>query len=322
MSESLPTPESNKKKGNGGFIAVILLLLIGLGVMAFLWSSKNSELNNCINDNKVLTADMNGMNDMLEGYVGTMSNDLKTDFKNMLSTYDALLEKDKSQADSINAQKAKIEELLDQVERGKMTAHQLFLLRKENETLRKIMKGYVVQIDSLNTLNLRLTSDLDSTRTRLNTTTTERDQYRQEAEDKGELLAKGSKLNAYNFQSMALKPKLGGDMGETNRARNAAQIVSNFTIGENKIATAGAKTVYMRVITPDGKTLQQRTSNIVETDAGKVPYSDKKDIQYANQSIDVAIYYSLNGEEIPKGNYQVKIYCQGQLIGSDSFTLK
>ncbi len=319
MSEMEQTP---KKNNNGAFIAVILLLLIGLGVMSYLWSSKNSELNDCTADNEMLNADMNGMNEMLQGYVGSMSNDLKTDFKNMLETYDALLEKDKSQADSINAQKAKIQELMQQVETGKMTARQLFLLRKENETLRDIMKGYIIQIDSLNTLNLKLTSDLDSTKTKLTSTAAEREQYKQEAEDKGNLIAKGSKLNAYGFSSMALKSKLNNTMTETNRAGNALQIVSSFSIGENKIATAGTKSVYMRIITPDGKTLQSRSGNVVSTENGQVPYSDKKDIQYNNESIDVSIYYSLNGEEIPKGNYQVKIYCQGQLIGSDSFTLK
>ena len=320
MSEMEQTP---KKNNNGAFIAVILLLLIGLGVMSYLWSSKNSELNDCTADNEMLNADMNGMNEMLQGYVGSMSNDLKTDFKNMLETYDALLEKDKSQADSINAQKAKIGELLEQIESGKkLTARQLFLLRKENETLRDIMKGYIIQIDSLNTLNLKLTSDLDSTKTKLTSTAAEREQYKQEAEDKGNLIAKGSKLNAYGFSSMALKSKLNNTMTETNRAGNALQIVSSFSIGENKIATAGTKSVYMRIITPDGKTVQSRSGNVVSTENGQVPYSDKKDIQYNNESIDVSIYYSLNGEEIPKGNYQVKIYCQGQLIGSDSFTLK
>jgi hypothetical protein len=36
----------------------------------------------------------------------------------------------------------------------------------------------------------------------------------------------------------------------------------------------------------------------------------------------MAIYYDLRGEEAPKGNYSVKIYCEGQLVGKDSFTLK
>ena len=119
------------KKSNGGYIAVIILLLLGLGVMSYLWSSKNGQLNDCKNDNAMLNADMNGMNEMLSGYVGNMSNDLKTDFKNMLETYDALLEKDASKADSINKQKEEIQKLLTQVESGKLTARQLFLARKK-----------------------------------------------------------------------------------------------------------------------------------------------------------------------------------------------
>ena len=159
MTDSTQISEPTKK-GAGGYIAVIILLLIGLGVMFYFLSSEKSKVANCGEENTKLEADMDGMNQMLEGYVGNMSNDLKTDFQNMLKTYDALLEKDASQADSINKQKERIEELLDEVKKGKMTAYQLYELRKENETLRKIMKGYVVQIDSLNiqrtVLNLSL----------------------------------------------------------------------------------------------------------------------------------------------------------------------
>ena len=177
MTDSTHTSEP-KRKGTGGYIAVIILLLLALGGMFFWLSSERSKIAECGDRNTQLEADMDGMNQMLEGYVGNMSNDLKTDFQNMLKTYDVLLEKDKSKADSINAQKARIEELLQEVEKGKMTAYQLYELRKENEPLRKIMKGYVVQIDSLNTLKLQLESDLDSTSTQLNLTKEERDKFR------------------------------------------------------------------------------------------------------------------------------------------------
>lgn len=316
------TDTQQPKKSNGAYIAVILILLLGLGAMAYLWSSKNSELNTCKNDNATLNADMNGMNNMLEGYVGNMTSDLKTDFKNMLETYDALIEKDKTQADSLNKQKEQIAELLDQVERGKMTARQLFKIRKENEELKRIMRGYIEEIDSLNTLNLRLTSDLDSTKGVLTTTTVERDNLKGQVDEMGGQLDKARKLSAYSFNSTALRTKLNNTMTPTNKARNARQIKSEFTIGENSTATSGTKTVYLQVITPEGKTLQSRSSNVLQASGGPVPYSDKKDINYNNSSVDVAVYYSLNGEEIPKGNYKVRIYCEGQLIGTDSFTLK
>ena len=78
----------------------------------------------------------------------------------------------------------------------------------------------------------------------------------------------------------------------------------------------------MQVINPDGKTMQTKSSNTVQTDLGNIAYSDKKEIDYQNERIDLAIYYDLKGEEALKGNYKVKIYCEGNLIGTDSFTLK
>ncbi|MDP4797860.1 MAG: hypothetical protein NWR50_03265 [Crocinitomicaceae bacterium] len=314
--------ENPQKKSNGAFVAIIIILLLGLAAMAYLWSSKNSDLNQCKSDNALLNSDMDGMNDMMSGYVGGMTNDIKTDFKEMLKTYDLLLEKDKSKADSINKQKAEIAELLEKVERGNMSARQLFSARKEIETMKKIMRGYIVQIDSLNTLNYRLTSDLETTNTKLSQTTDERDQYKNDAEKSAEQVKKGSKLQAYNFSSGGLRMKLNNTTEESNKAKSVVQIKSAFTISENPITPAGNKTVYLQVITPEGKTLQSSSGNIISTDAGSIPYSDKKDIDYNNQRIDMAIYYRLNGEELTKGNYKVKIYCQGQLIGSDSFTLK
>lgn len=319
MSET----EQTIKKSNGGYVAVIIILLLGLALMAYLWSSKNGELNECANDNERLTKDMEGMNAMLSGYVGNLSNDLKKDFKSMLETYDALLEKDASKADSINVQKAKIQSLIDEMDRNKnISAHQIFLLNKENETLRKIMKGYVYQIDSLNTANYKLQSDLELTTDALTSTTEERDQYKTEAEYNAAQVKKGSKLTAYGFETVGLKEKLNSSMTESDRAKNVVQIRSTFTIGKNLITEAGSKVVYMQVIDPSGKTMQTNTGNILTTDSGQVPYSDKKEIEYKNESIDMSIYFSLRNLTASKGNYKVNIYCQGQLIGSDSFTLK
>jgi hypothetical protein len=320
--ESLQGDQKEKRKGSGAYLAVIILLLLGLGFMAYLWSTKNSELNLCENDNKTLNADMNGMNEMLEGYVGNLSNDLKSDLKNMLDTYDALMEKDASQSDSINKQKDRINELLAQVENGKMNAHQLMLLRKENETLRKIMKGYVIQIDSLNTLNLRLESDLDSTSTELGLTKEQRDALAKKSEAQGEQLTVAAKMQAHNFSSGALKSKLGGSMVETNKARTAAQLKSSFTISENSVTDKGSKTVYMQIVDPAGKTIQLRSGNIANIGGKQIAFTNSRAIDYQGKRIDVTIYQDLNDTELAKGNYQVKIYCDGQMIGTDSFTLK
>ena len=290
------------------------------------WSKKNSELNQCSNDNTLLKADMAGMNEMMSGYVDNMSNDLKTDFKNMLKTYDDLMVKDKSKADSLNVQKQKILTLMEDLDaskrNGRLNARKIAQMNREIETLRSIMKSYVVQIDSLNTLNVKLTSDLDQTNTKLTTTTQERDMYKQDAEQKTEQVKKGAKLQAYAFSSVGLKMKLNNTTEESNRAKSVVQIKSSFTISENPITTPGQKVVYLQVINPEGRTLQNRSTNVVQIDGLPVSYSDKKEIDYQNQRVDLSIYYDFRGEEAVKGNYKVKIFCDGNLIGTDSFTLK
>ncbi|MBM3164875.1 MAG: hypothetical protein FJZ80_05370 [Bacteroidetes bacterium] len=312
-----------KNNNNILYFAIIGALLLGLGSMVFLWTQKRSELNTCQNDNLVLKSDMESMNQMLEGYVGGLSNDLKTDFKNMLETYDRLIAMDRTKADSLNRQKAQISELLNQLNTNKkLSARELLNLKKENEVLRSIMRGYVKQIDSLNTMNIKLSSNLEETSTKLTETTAERDSYKKDSEEKGLQLKKGAKLQAYGFLSQALRMRINNTTIETEKARNAVQLRSSFTIGENNITSAGRKSVYLQITAPNGELLYNRSKTQIETEGGQQYYSDKKDIDYNNQAIDVTIYYDLKGQDLVKGNYKVKIFCEGQLIGTDSFTLR
>jgi len=327
MSEELKTnhfphndgiESSHRRKTNVFSTLITVILLIVVGVLAYLWSSTKSELSES-------NAQMQNLSAMLTDYTGEISNNLSTDLKNMLSTYDALEKKSREQgslneeqAAEIEQQRTQIQELLKKVEQGKWTAAELAKMRRENETLRSIMKGYVHQIDSLNTLNLRLSSDLDITRTELSATSSERDTYKQTAEEAAAKVKLGSKLQAYSFLSEALK----GNSKPTKKAKNTVQIKASFTVGANAMADKGNKSVYLQVTKPDGSIFQSRASNIVSVGNETIAYSDKKDIDYTGEAVNMAIYYDLRGEEAQKGNYEVKIYCDGQLIGNDRFVLK
>jgi len=318
--------ETSAKKSNGVFILIIILLLFGLAIISYFFSQKNNQLNACANENKALKTDMGGMNEMMSGYVGNMSNDLTKDFQNMLNTYDELISKDKSKADSLNIQKEKILTLMSDLDKskrnGSLNAQKIAQLNKENTTLRSIMKSYVYQIDSLNTLNLKLNTELKQTSTKLESTSSERDQYKKEAELKTEQVKKGSKLLAFNFHSTGLKMKLNNTTDETDKARNCIQIQSSFTLSENSLNSAGSKLVYMQITDPNGRVLQTKTNYTIDTDQGSIAYSDKKEINYQNKQIDLSIYFDMGNNEAQKGNYKIKIFCDGSLAGTDTFVLK
>ena len=306
------------------YLGAILVLALGIGTMTFFWSKMRNEAKECAYTSLRYQDTLQGMNKMLKGYIGDMSTDLKSDFKKMLSTYDRLLEKDASKADSLNAQKIKIQAQIEKIEKlqrsRNFSAAQVLKLKEENESLRGIMRSYVVQIDSLNTLNLELELNLTETTNNLNRTTEERDQFKQEVAEKTEQVKKGSKLSAYGFNSGALKSALKAK--PTSRARQAAQLQSTFTISENPIARSGKKMVFMQIKGPSGKIFQRMSSYMTQIGKESISYTEKKEIDYQNKAVDISIYYDVREQGLSKGNYKVTIYCDENLIGSDSFTLK
>jgi hypothetical protein len=184
------------------------------------------------------------------------------------------------------------------------------------------MKSYVVQIDSLNTINIGLNTELEVKKTELITTTTERDEFKKDAEEKSEQVKKGARVQAYTFRTNALQSKWNNTTKETDKAKSTIQLASSFTISQNPLAKAGKKSIYLQIINPDGKVLQANSGNTVDTEQGNVAYSDKKDIDYQNQEIDMSIFYDFKSTKAVKGNYKIKIICDGVVIGTDSITLK
>lgn len=327
MSEEIKKVDSSKK-----VIIILLIAIIGLiGGIAYLskiYSDKIQELNKALGENTKLKSDLNEVNKSIGSVVDIegRSNDLKTNLTKMLSNYDELIKMDKSKSDSLNLEKSKIQGLLNKINtlesQGSLTYSKLLKMERENETLREIMKGYIKEIDQLNQLNKKIQTDLDQTSEKLTSTETERDEYKKVAEETSEKVKKGAKLQAYSFTSSGMELKRNNTTKETTKAKETIQIKCLFTVGSNSLASAGKKTVYMQVITPEGKTLQSRSSNVVNIDGTSIPFSEKRDIDYENNSIDVGIYYDMRGEKATKGTYKIRIYCDGNLIGSDSFTLK
>lgn len=322
-----PPPAPKQKKGRDGIYIIIILMLLAAGVfLGWNLSEKNEQINQCSNERDELTMEIEGLNEMMYDQGLDIGEDVKMNLQNMLTMYDKMEVENSDMADSINAQKEKIQGLMAELEDAKgdkqYYASKVYKLQKETETLRSIMKDYIRTIDSLNVANGVLTeslaetmSDLEDTQNNLSNVTEERDQL-------SDKVNKGSKLVAFGFGTTGIKEKSSGSYKETDKAGRATHVRSCFTIGDNAIASAGNRTVYMRIITPSGTVMNSSQNNSFKTEGGQtLLYSDKKTINYQNQATDVCIFYKLVNEA-DKGNYTAQIYCDGVMIGSDNFVLK
>lgn len=314
----------NPKKRDGFYILIILMLLVLSAVLGFLIVNKNKKIAACQSDYQLALNDIDGMEQMLVGYIDIEKGDMRQELRQMLRMYDEALLKNDSNRDSIEMQKAKINELIADLDsQKKRSAREVYALRKETETLRGIMKDYVRQIDSLFTVNTGLRTELSTTSNRLDNVTTERNELQERTNNLETQVQTGSKLSAYAVTTVTLSYKsIGGGLKENSRAGKVDKIRSCFTLSENTLTKAGKKYIYMQVIGPDGKVISSSSGNVVSVNGVNTIFTERKEIDYANQSIDICIYYDVTQNEMSKGTYVVKLFCDGSQIGSDNFTLK
>lgn len=321
-----PPPKDEKRSKNGIYVIIILMLLLAGAFLGWKLSEKNQAINDCGNQRDSLVTELENLNTMMYEQGLDIGEDVSQNLQNMLTMYDQMQVDNQDMADSIEAQKTKIQGLMAELEDAKgdkaYYASKVYKLQKETEVLRSIMKDYIRTIDSLNVANGILTESLETTMNDLENTQNNLNNVTQERDELNDKVSKGSKLVAFGFATTGIKERSSGSYKETSRANACTHIRSCFTLGDNAIATPGNKNVYMRIITPSGTLLNSNQSNTFTAENGQtLLYSDKKTVNYQNQATDVCVFYKLAGD-IDKGNYTAQIYADGVMIGSDNFVLK
>ncbi|MCE3228815.1 MAG: hypothetical protein K0S32_3366 [Bacteroidetes bacterium] len=301
--------QQEKKKRRGVILWVLIALLVGTNGFTcwLLFKEKNKVIEQKIVTETIIVERDNVKSDLLA---------LQKDFAN-LEASDALMQKD------IDEKKARIEELIKQAEKHKGDAYIIAQLRKETETLREIMKHYVVTIDSLNTLNQNLIAEKKTVLKQLDQEKEKQDVLVKEKEELKTTIAKGSILTCFNVSAKAVFFKRGGKkVVETSKAKKMEKIKVTFSLGENKIAKPGEKTVFIRVMTPDGKEMAKSYDDSYKFTFNKSNgyYAGKETLNYANAEITGQTYCEGQGEYVP-GNYQIEITCDGVVIGSSTLKL-
>ena len=238
---------------------------------------------------------------------------LATELRKMVVAYDTL----KTNNDSLNAglekEKNKIIQLLS------INASNVQLIRKyksEINTMRDIMKSYIVQIDSLNTRNKVLVAEnteIKSQMTRVRSSNSELSKVKEELSSKVEI---ASVIQAKDINAVALNKK----RKETKRINLIDKLRICFTLRENPLAKPGTKEVYMRVIRPDSLVVTSSSNNIFDYKGNKMVYSASREVDYMNQDIEICIFLDNTGDFVV-GNYSVELYLDGNIIGRTTFML-
>lgn len=286
----------------------LALSMIGNGILVYLL---NGERQTIIQKEEIIKT------------VYVEKDNLKNELIQLKGEYSNLHTNNSALQAQIDEKRAQIEDLIKEAEKHKGDVYIIGKLRKETETLRLIMQGYVHTIDSLNTLNQKLVVEKKDVLKKLDEEKNKSTELSKEKQDLQKTINTASILSCYNVSAQAIDLKRGGKkQSTTTKAKRTDLIRVSYTLGENKLAKSGPKDIYVRIMTPDGKELAKNYD-----DNYRFKFNDsfgyfagKTTIDYANKEIGVISVCEGSTGFLP-GKYNVEITCDGVIVGQGSFTL-
>ena len=282
-------------------VAVIVLLVIAGGAGYYI-VHQQQEMNDLVEsfdlEKQSLEDEYNELSLQYEGYKFSVGND--------------------SLVALLSTEQAKVQRLLEELRTVKATnAREISRLKKELATLRKIMRNYVMQIDSLNRANEALKEENKQVVKKYQQASSTAATLKKEKEKLTERVTLASRLDATDISVTPVNAR-----GKAQkRIKRMQQFVVNFKIAKNITAPVGEKTIYVRILKPDDDVLVKNRSNLFSFEGKEINYSMKKLIEYEGEEVAVTLYWDIE-EFLSPGTYRVDIFADGNHIGKKSFTLE
>ena len=199
-------------------------------------------------------------------------------------------------------------------------------VRKKLDKLREVAQNYVVQMDSLYTVNKQLVEENQNIKRRYDSEQRRNIVLEKEKKQLTVKIVEASVLEAYNIVVNGIYVKRSGTQITTDKARRVNKIQVCFTLGKNVVLTPGAKDIYVRIARPDSKILSPGVAEdfVFDYNGEKIQYSMYSQANYENDMMDLCLLWDKNSDDFDmlEGDYQVIVFADGQEIGSTTLSLR
>lgn len=273
----------------------IAAVLLG-GVLAYVWVTKN----NIVKDLNIEKADLT--QEMME---------LRAEYAELQTANDTLNA-------NLEIEREKVDQLIERFKETEATNRaQIRQYEKELGTLRSIMRHYIVQIDSLNNLNIALRQEASDARQEAAENRRQYDNLRTEADELGRQVAEGSVVKGRGVSLHAIN----SSAKETDRSSRTEKLRTDLFLIENSIAKKGPKRVYIRIKGPDGILMTADDRQLFTCAGEEMIYSESREVDYQGEEVEISVYFA-SDQPFVKGVYTVDAYTTEGKLGSADLLLK
>jgi hypothetical protein len=281
-------------------LATVLLLVLGGGIFYFFQQQKQIDVlkEGFELEREMLEDDLNELSVQYEGYKFSVDND--------------------SLVSLLVTEQEKVQRLQEELRTIKSTnSRRMAELKKELETLRSIMRDYVIQIDSLNRENEQLRREKQAVTTQYETVSVQAATLRKEKERLRERISLAERLTINDLVVVPLNRR--GRIAKY--IRQTQQILVSFNINQNITAATGERVIYVRLMRPNDEILIKSITNTFFFEGKEISYSMKRRIEYDGEETPLNLYWDVE-EFLSPGTYRADIFTEDNYMGGTTFPLK
>lgn len=280
-------------------VSVLVIALVGITYLLFTEKQNNREL--------------------VEEFA-LEKEDLENEYTRFAQQYDELklTVSNDSLSFLLEQEQIKTQRLLEELRTVKSSnATEIRRLKKELSSLRKIMIGYINQIDSLNKLTNQQKQVIAEVTQKYNAASRQINNLSEEKKNLNKKVTLAAQLDATNIW---VEPKNKRDK-KVKKVKDVVKFTIGFTIVKNITAETGERTLYINIYKPNNEVLTKNAANTFEYENRSLPYSIKKYIEYNGEEQPITVFWNVE-EYLSAGTYRVDIFADGTMIGSQRFTLE
>jgi cell division protein FtsL len=219
----------------------------------------------------------------------------------------------KTKDKDIEGLKVKIQTILNN---KNATASELADARRMISQLKSNIDSYTAEIEKLQGEKIRLTEEKRVVTEERDIVTKDYDSAKTVIKDKEDVIDVGSTLQAFNFKIIGVQERRNKEK-ETSTAKRVDKLRISFDL-ENRIATSGAKDVFVSITAPDGTPVAVEalgSGKFVTREGIERLFTKKIQVNYnQGEKQNVTVEWKQNSD-FQTGNYKIEVYNNGFKVG-------
>lgn len=290
---------TEKERRNNLIVIFLAVILVAVVVLFFVQRGEHKQILQSLNAEK---------------------DSIQVELNSMVQHYDSL----KTDNDTLNSQlflaQAKVKDLLLEVGQIKKASYeQISRYQEEVGSLRRIMRNYIVQVDSLNRRNQQLMAENLQVKQEYMEVESKNVELERERKQLAQKVERAAMLEAQNLTVAGINNK-GKEVVNRDKAE---KLMISFTLSKNITAKRGEKNIYVRILRPDQVLLVKSSNDLFQYEDLKIPFSVMRQVTYEGNELPVNIFWDNAGENpFMAGDYTVDVFADGNNIGTTSFSFK